>query len=313
MNKAKRQTRRWYGALSYGSLILAILYLLVTQMLIRLEVAPNGGLPLITGRARVVVSDDILTLHLKSKVHQIVLSFNQPLAGQVFLANPVQAAQYEVKWDPEMRHSVTIQASSLLANKAPEGFSAAVFSVGRLFSTPDFSEREIVAATVDGRSLTPYDFLTKILIRDESSVSLYYPFALQNISRECAHAFGNLLIYGILGILLLLAIAQILLLLGATWAQPESVSFYFSNRATNEAVTFVDSVASDYAIPLGLLGTITSIWVALEQPSINFASFEQILGTLRLAVFTTVLGLVIKIVCMIRGRIGLARGVHEQS
>lgn len=305
--------RSRYAILSYALLLLAVLYIGGVQALVKLEVAPAGQLAFLTGRPRVVVTDDVLTMHFKTKLREIVLTFNQPLAGQIFLNQPVRHPEYEVLWDSETGHSIIIKATSMLANEDPDGFSAAVFSVGRLFATADFTDREIVNATVDGRSLSPYDFLTKVLVREKSSVSLYYPLALQNISRESAQAFGSYILYAILATLLLLSITQVLLLVATMRSQPDSVSYYFSDRATNEAVTFVDSIANEYAIPLGLLGTISAVWVALEQPSINFSSFDQILSTLRLAIFTTVLGLVTKVVCMIRGRIGFARVQREQS
>jgi hypothetical protein len=78
------------------------------------------------------------------------------------------------------------------------------------------------------------------------------------------------------------------------------VTEYFENE-NKPAVIFIDEIANRFAIPLGFLGTVTSIWFSLETTEADYSSFVQVLDTMRIAVFTTVLGLFIKILCLMRG------------
>ena len=51
---------------------------------------------------------------------------------------------------------------------------------------------------------------------------------------------------------------------------------------------------------LGFLGTVTSIWIALELMDLFYSDFFQILQLMKVAIFTTVLGLFTKILYEIK-------------
>jgi len=137
--------------------------------------------------------------------------------------------------------------------------------------------------------------------KNQSNIELYNAFDISNLSNFIARLIGKQAIIFLITILMILLICQMLLFIIFVLRQPPHVKEYFDNPEKNAPVTFVDKLSNEFAIPLGFLGTVVSIWVSLEEGYIDYSSFFQILEIIKLAIFTTVLGLSIKILCIIRG------------
>lgn len=65
-------------------------------------------------------------------------------------------------------------------------------------------------------------------------------------------------------------------------------------------IDIVDIISEDYAVIFGFLGTVLSMWVALETAGLDYSNFFEILDLVKFAIFTTVLGLIIKSIYGIR-------------
>jgi len=65
-------------------------------------------------------------------------------------------------------------------------------------------------------------------------------------------------------------------------------------------IKYIDMIAKDFAVTLGFFGSVVSIWTALEISEINYSDFLKILEMVKIAVFTTVLGLATRITYEIR-------------
>ena len=287
-----------YSIISYTALTIALAYLATSQWLISKEAGPNGQLAFFTGTPRVILNDDLLKLSFVRSVDQVVLAFRDRIAEEYI--STARVADYAVTFGSEYKHSIQITSRSRDDDVESLGFDHVQLQVGRAFSSGHFRDREISHVVVDGEVMEPYAFLDKVLVRQESSLTLYYPFALNNISGQLAHSFGPVLLGAIQVALLLLVVTQLVLLIVSVRLRPDGAVRYFSDPANNPAITSVDRIANEFAIPMGLMGTVTAIWLSLEQPSATFSSFEQILSILRIAIFTSVLGFVTKVLCLTR-------------
>lgn len=288
-----------YKIIVWMSAALIAAYLLVSYVATTSEFGPEGELSLFTGEPRVVAPNDQLTLLLKNPVKSLSLTFDENIAGQILLNGDYSTPLYNAGWSVDGGRTVFLTATSPGNANREIGFRSVRIPVGRLLPTVRTYQKSLATVTVDGRNYSPYEFLSSVVVRDSSNLELFYPLGPQNISSEVAQRLGPFLVDGILYVLLFLASCQIVLL-AATFKQPEVVSQYFKDFEDSRAVTVIDKASNDFAIALGLLGTISAIWVALEQPGIDFSSFEGILQILRKAVFTTVLGIGIKMLCSLR-------------
>lgn len=288
-----------YRIIVWACALLVGAYLFASYFATTTEIGPEGELYLLTGEPKVVAPYDQLDLVFKSELTDLTLTFALPIAGQVFANGDYSTPVYNVGWDGKNRSSVSIKAARQDDAGRTIGFRSVRLPSGRLFPTVRTYHKALATVTVGEQTFTPYAFLSTVVVREDSNLELYYPLGPQNMSSEIARWVGPALVDAILYSLMFLAGSQILLLL-ATIKQPDVVSKYFKNFQDVKAVSLIDKASNDFAIALGLLGTISAIWVALEQPGMDFSSFDRILDVLRKAVFTTVLGITTKMLCSLR-------------
>lgn len=143
-------------------------------------------------------------------------------------------------------------------------------------------------------------FYSDFLEQNQSNAYYYKSFDMQNISNFLAMQIGNTLLSVIIYSLSILFVFQLIIFI---------VTFIYRIFTLNQINTaekaimpfkYFDIVSRDYAITFGFLGTILSIWIALEVEGMDYSNFFQILATIKKAVFTSVLGLLIKFVYSIR-------------
>ena len=134
-----------------------------------------------------------------------------------------------------------------------------------------------------------YDFYLKYLIPEKTNLKYYRPFAIINVSNTLATLIGGPLLSLVTSLLLFLFGYQfynfILIIPKSFFSVSESKDFndLFPLNIINKLSTF--------SIYLGFLGTIISIWVALEKANVNLTDFFQILNIIKYAIFTSVLGI----------------------
>jgi hypothetical protein len=288
-----------YRIIVWACAFLVAAYLCASYFATTTESGPEGQLYPLTGEPKIVAPYDSLDIVFKSEMTDLTLTFELPIAGQIFVNGDYSTPDYNVGWDGKNRSSVSIKAARQDDAGRKIGFRSVRLPSGRFFPTVREYRKALATVTVGEQTFTPYAFLSTVVVREDSNLELYYPLGPQNISSEIARRVGPSLVDAILYSLLFLAGSQILLLL-ATIKQPEVVSRYFKNFQDAKAVSIIDMASNDFAIALGLLGTISAIWVALEQPGMDFSSFDRILDVLRKAVFTTVLGIATKMLCSLR-------------
>lgn len=300
---------RWYSIITYVLLIFVASFIGLGQALIANEAGVSVPVyKLFTGTPRVVQSTDILHLRFIRRVASVELVFSQPLDGEG-VTLPSRSAHLDAHWEPDTPRVLRFSESRGEPSDDPEyndaGEAGTLLQIearmSRAFIDHRPSSRELNAAIIDGQPVEPYELLDQFIDRDRSSLYLYYPLALGNLSNEAAHRFGPYLLAFVMGSLLSLAICQLLLAVITFRWSPTTVRRYLAGQADVGEVPLVDRLANEWAIPLGLFGTALGVWLALEQPGIAYASFADVLGILRFAIFSTVLGIGTKLVCRLRG------------
>jgi hypothetical protein len=143
-------------------------------------------------------------------------------------------------------------------------------------------------------------FHSDYLDEAESNTNYYKSFDIQNISNFLAMHIGNTLLSVIIYLLGIIFVFQLIVFV---------LTFIYRIFTLNQIklaeeafvpLKYFDIVSRDYAITIGFLGTVLSIWIALEVEGMDYSNFFQILNIIKKAVFTSVLGLLIKFIFSIR-------------
>ena len=159
---------------------------------------------------------------------------------------------------------------------------------------------KIKSVKVDGKLIPITVFYEDYVIREKSNLAYHIPMELRNLSRWLAVNMGQTVMSAIQIVLIFLFVIQAsLFFICALW-KPSGVREYFSEQPNSIAMTKIDYVSKVFSIPLGFLGTVVSIWVALELNGGEFGNFEGILSVFKVAIFTSVLGLGVHSLCLLR-------------
>lgn len=153
-------------------------------------------------------------------------------------------------------------------------------------------------------------------IKFENLISLQYPYSIKNIGYFIANNIGELVPYAIIIVLLPLAIVQLLLTIIYLFLDPVKKIFNL-NKGKNYLDTvdesLVDLLTSSISIPLGLFGTIASLWTAFEIMSFEIGNLHQVLDLLTKALFTTFLGFLAYVSLVVRRAINKAINISNAN
>ncbi|MBW2321101.1 MAG: hypothetical protein JRF31_09725 [Deltaproteobacteria bacterium] len=287
-----------YKIISYSFLILVVAYVGLGQLIIAANVDIDSKWSILfTGHPRLQIRHNVLKLEFKVDSSTIEFQFTKPLTEKVKPLSPKDHNLiYAINMSTE-RDWLTIKA---LKGKSLQNIPLA-FSLSDPEKPGYFVKRYISTVKVNGAPYSVSKIYKNLLRLGSSNVYLYYPFQLSNLSGFLANTFGSKFVYLIISLLLVLLICQAFLFAVSIVWQPDQVKDYFDNPEPGTAVTVIDSIANRFAIPLGFLGTVASVWYSLEGAETDYRSFVQILEIVKIAIFTTVLGLSIKILCILRG------------
>ena len=169
------------------------------------------------------------------------------------------------------------------------------------FTKGGFPKRKYIKhIDVDGKEVSLTKFYDTYIDKNESNVTYFKSFGLRNISAYLAEQYGSWLYIADILILISLFTIQFLLLFVTI------IESFFSQKAIRIAddaifpMNYVDSIAKDFSVVLGFFGSVVSIWTALEISGFDYSNFFQVFGMVKIAVFTTVLGLSVRITFGIR-------------
>jgi len=161
------------------------------------------------------------------------------------------------------------------------------------------SRKYIKSIKLNTNSVGITDFYKNTIDIKKSNITYYKSLSIFNISHFLAKRWGITLVTIIQVSLLVLFFSQFILFFLSLF---HSKIIPKSFRDLRESLLSLNvlNYFSRHSITIGFLGTISSIWVSLELLDTIFNNFFQILDLLKVAIFTTVLGLTTRILYEIK-------------
>ena len=163
-----------------------------------------------------------------------------------------------------------------------------------------YKKRYIENIDIDTRDVSLSKFYNVYIDTNKTNLSYFKSLDLRNMSTFLAENYGTLIFMADLWILISVFSIQFVLLFVTII---HSIIKQSSVKIGDDAIfpiKYIDMMARDFAVILGFFGTVVSIWTALEISQFDYSNFFQILGMVKIAIFTTVLGLGTRITYGIR-------------
>ncbi len=238
-----------------------------------------------------------LSFSIQGDVKKLSFHFDRPIieASKIFFINQTKGIKSNYKLEnSEDNHWLYFQGAN-------EG-TGALAHISIEVSSDVINNRQPVfidRISLDGRVISATELFQKYIKVDKSNknIVLYYPMALANISNTLANTVGGALVYIILVLLLLMMVVQLVMF----------VLGYFICKIRKPLETdplhMIDHLTETYAIPLGLLGTIISVWYSLEVTNQSISNYGQLVEIIKIAIFTSVLGVSSTLLYEVRRRI----------
>ena len=156
----------------------------------------------------------------------------------------------------------------------------------------EVSKRRIInSVKIDEEYVSIYKFYNEYIDSEISNILYTRAFDYRFMSNFIARLFGRKIIIIILFLLIVIFIIQLLLLALTFYLQIFHPTQYKIGRLAPPPLNLFDILSRDYAVIFGFFGTIASVWVALETSDTNFANQFEIFEIIKMAVFSTVIGL----------------------
>jgi hypothetical protein len=247
-----------------------------------------------TGPARLEIRDNILRLELKPECSLLEIGMLESLRNRSVSLSSDSTNDYTVELSSE-RDWITV---SPVEDNSLRNTPIEVILVN-LGDTSFPTKRYITEIKIDKQEKNIPYFYYHLIDHSDSNVKLYYAFQIYNISSYAAEIFGQTFIWGILSTLIILLLCQILLFVVWIILRPEPEGYI--DKEGSPPITFIDELSDRFAVPLGFLGTVVSIWYSLEDTGMAGLSYVRIVDIMKFAIFSTVMGLSIKVLFLIRG------------
>jgi len=244
-------------------------------------------------------NDNIMRLVLNRSFKSLEFRFTDPVRlsrGKITKYENGQSISSDVKPIGDRIIYISIDRDTSTTNQRAR--IELIFSEYKKGNVP--RRRQIREVLVNSNRISSYDFLSNYVAENSSNIELYKPFHFANVSNYLAEKYGNALLSVIKVFLLILLITQILILFYTFIESFISKESIIIEGHPVPFIRYIDMISKDYAVILGFLGTVVSIWVALEISGHDYSNFLQILDIIKTAIFTTVEGLVIVTVYSIR-------------
>ena len=290
-----------YRKRTYWVLLLVVVYLGIGQIILRSNLHKeyeNGFTMLFTGIPSLEVGSNVLILDFKTLAKSLEVHFSRPISPTVALVISVKDNKeiypYRIIGRGEDWFAVSVNNIESLSDQPVNVNLTSAINDG---NNSNFFIKRVL---LDGREVTLSDFYYKYLRQGETNVRLFYPADLFNLSKLFAMYAGTAITRIVVALLVVMFLTQFILLILSIKGEPHEVASFFRHPEHNKPISILDSLAEEYSIPLGFLGTVLSIWVALENATEELSDFYAILQILKIAIFTTVLGLSTKLICTIR-------------
>ena len=290
----KSMLKNRYRMQSIGVLLLIALYLFLSVILTHNFRLTNRFYNFFTGPPSISIKSNLIQFEVKKPVKYIELRLDREVEYELFkltgtsrhfkLSSPNKSnwIRLESKTENPMTDIISI--------KTYNSNMTAVFN-------PYFIE-EIILDNDNSYSI-PEIFYN--IFNFDSNASLYYPFKIENLSSTLAK-WSEWPLYSLIVFLMLIFLTQLAYILTLN-KLPNELANTVLNDIVKEGLSLMDKMADQYAVPLGFLGTLMSLWITLENAGSDLYDFKFFVETLKIALLTSVLGLSSKLLLILRAQI----------
>jgi hypothetical protein len=292
--------RDWASKLTFGAIIIIILYFIVCQII-------DSDKTIIGGPKYLVNEDNVLRLSLKKRFNILEIYFtddvNLSKGHQIFVVkekiSPLMFSDYEVISSSDKKSvQITVKDSKEISG----WIELYIYFKG--VGARDFPTRKYIKAiSFDGDDIGITYFYKTLLNHEASNLRYYKAFDINSMSNYLAVNFGKKLIYSITFFLIVILAVQLFIFFLTTvksLLSKKDLQLGLGSKSPMNTINIIDIISEEYAVIFGFLGTVLSMWVALETSGLDYSNFFEILDLVKFAIFTTVLGLIIKCIYGIR-------------
>ncbi len=275
-----------------GLIVFIFVYFIVSELY-------DTDSTLIGGPKSLLLVDNVLSLSINKRVSIIEIYFR----NKVYLSKghhvytvkdtitPLAPVVHEVL---ASRDNKSIQIKVNSTETTSGGLKAYVYFKG--IGPMEFPTRKYIKSiALDGSVYSVTEFYDTFLNKNESNLKYYKPLTIKNLSNILALKAGPPSITLVMLILVVVLFTQFSLV----WLTIIKSVIKKEDINLGENATFpinvIDIISEDYAIIFGFLGTVLSMWVALERSELDYSNFLEVLSLVKIAIFTTVMGLAIRI------------------
>ena len=259
--------------------------------------------PVIGGRSKLMVQDSVLHLSLKPQFKILEIYFSEKFASSRDPQFGTIAKIFSPFSSTDCTTSIigNIMVRVAIINDSAIKGQTDLIVYFRERGRGDIPKRRFIKSVrMDGKQINLKDFYENFLITDQSNVEYYKPLDIRNISNTLENIFGESLVLLVTFILLVMLGAQIFIIMMSFIKQLLPQLYTEVGGKAIFPVNWIDGFAKNYSMLFGFLGTILSIWVSSRDGNTDYGDFFQMLNMVKFAVFTTVLGLMVRIAYEVR-------------
>ena len=229
-----------------------------------------------TGPSYLSLNGENITLSLSKGVHKLdFLLEKEPLPGQVKLLSGKNS--YKVKLNKNWLSITSIDE--------PNDLIALTIRL----SNPGHSATELKVdkVQVNGNFVEIRDLLANYIQAHEKQVKIKYIFSARNIGGLFFTA-ANYIPCIIMMLMVPMLAGQIIILI---LTFPDRAAWVPSIKISRSTEVVVNNFVDNMAMPLGLLGTVTALWLAFESKNIDASNAGSIIEIVSVGIFSTFLAL----------------------
>ena len=282
-------------------LLIAIIFVFLYYLIIQFVDIDSV---LIGGPKYLMVEDNHINLPINKNFSSLELFFTEPVLLSKNHIIYIQKEEGEKKVLDSSEYKISGSSNNkVITIKLNPKFDPTLFvdiNFLNVISGGFSKKRYIKSIDIDGKDVSLSKFYNIYIDTDKTNLSYYKSLDLRNISSFLAENYGTLILMADLWVLISVFTIQLFLLFSTlvySIFKPSSV------KIGDNAIfplKYIDMMARDFAVILGFFGTVVSVWTALEISEFDYSNFFQILAMIKIAVFTTVLGLGTRIMYAIR-------------
>lgn len=219
-----------------------------------------------------IVQDDKVLIEFATNIKSLELLFSKPLNPETISAansNPLYTVQ-----------STNGRWISVISKN---GRSFREINIRLVKTSNPIYENRIIKIKTDNKEVSAIELIHSYSIK--SNLKPRYFLSIANLNWLFSNYIGHYLIYTIIAILAPVTITQFILIIVAALKYKKIIKL-------NTSIDLLDKVTINFAIPLGLLGTVASLWLSFSYMNIENSDIHGAAKTLSDGLFTTLLGII---------------------